>query len=65
MAVSTTTAAYKNGYLVISYGTAAEVLGDLNSTATYTGLEHFDDFISFTQYDATHWSVLYWRNSKN
>jgi len=64
MTVSTATVGYDNGYLVISTGTAAEVLGDLNTLGTYTGVAHREHVLGFTQYDATHFGVLYWRDSQ-
>ena len=67
MAVSTATVAFQNGYLGIAYGSASEVLGNLTTTATYTGIEHKDQIWGFTYNDysgsAPSFAVLFWRNS--
>lgn len=63
MAISTASTAYNGGYLVISYGTKDEVLSDLSTPSTYTGVSHREHIINFSQYDATHFATLYWRDS--
>ncbi len=67
MAVSTATKSFQNGYLGIAYGSASEVLSNLTTAATYTGIEHKDQIWGFDYTDndgsSPSFAVLFWRNS--